>query len=230
MHEIRSFQDTQEFLRCFMDQLHEELKYPVPDEDSDVESEVPEGMDTSVTNERHEAPPSDSGSQSEVEYETCDSGLSSERSSVDPEASSDEGEQSNRHQAGDGPDQDSRETTCDTSNNSDQVLILPSQKEVKDSRNLMFKQHTDGPCQTILPGEEINQSDASQTNESMSDQESNSRSRSRKPRSKRVSETVSSPELLSPPRSPQKVNVAPPSAKAQVQHKLSKGMRQESHH
>ncbi|XP_064616087.1 LOW QUALITY PROTEIN: ubiquitin carboxyl-terminal hydrolase 20-like [Liolophura sinensis] len=218
-----SQQDTQEFLRCFMDQLHEELKYPVPDEDSDAESEVPESMDTTVTNDRHEPPPStDSGSQSEVEYETCDSGLSSERSSVDPEVSSDEGEQSNRHQAGDGPDQDSRETTCDTSNNSEQVMMLPTQKEVKDSRNLLFKQHTDGPCQTILPGEEINQSEASQTNESMSDQESNSRTRTRKPRSKRLSETVSSPELLSPPRSPQKVNIGPASAKAQVQHKPSK--------
>ena len=29
--------DTQEFLRCFMDQLHEELKEPVPDNSHSIE-------------------------------------------------------------------------------------------------------------------------------------------------------------------------------------------------
>ncbi|GFN91413.1 ubiquitin carboxyl-terminal hydrolase 20 [Plakobranchus ocellatus] len=102
-------QDAQEFLRCLMDQLHEELKSPYSDDsDSDEELEEDEGggggggrirgtsngsnnalkaggerdqlqKAASDVSERRQS--LDSSSQSELEYETCDSGLSSERSS-----------------------------------------------------------------------------------------------------------------------------------------------------
>ncbi|XP_053669457.1 ubiquitin carboxyl-terminal hydrolase 20 [Anopheles marshallii] len=73
--------DTQEFLRCFMDQLHEELKEvtapPPPDVLSrETVDEIDEHSDG------HPSPcSSPSPSQSEGEYETCDSGVS-ERSSL----------------------------------------------------------------------------------------------------------------------------------------------------
>ncbi|GFR01005.1 ubiquitin carboxyl-terminal hydrolase 20 [Trichonephila clavata] len=74
-------QDAQEFLRCFMDQLHEELKEPVvemcaistdsPDIHEDIENAH---ADSGV-------PASEESSQSDGDYETCDSGLSSEKAS-----------------------------------------------------------------------------------------------------------------------------------------------------
>ncbi|GFX97479.1 ubiquitin carboxyl-terminal hydrolase 20 [Trichonephila clavipes] len=74
-------QDAQEFLRCFMDQLHEELKEPIaemcaistdsPDIHEDVENAH---ADSGV-------PASGESSQSDGDYETCDSGLSSEKAS-----------------------------------------------------------------------------------------------------------------------------------------------------
>uniref|UniRef100_A0A182VXT0 ubiquitinyl hydrolase 1 n=1 Tax=Anopheles minimus TaxID=112268 RepID=A0A182VXT0_9DIPT len=73
--------DTQEFLRCFMDQLHEELKEITAPPPPDVLSrgtvdEIDEHSDG------HPSPcSSPSPSQSEGEYETCDSGVS-ERSSL----------------------------------------------------------------------------------------------------------------------------------------------------
>ncbi|KAJ8300272.1 hypothetical protein KUTeg_021791 [Tegillarca granosa] len=88
-----SQQDSQEFLRCFMDEIHEELKQPLMEDDS--------GNDSSTDNE--ENPPqqsskdssfikhhgrqlsidSNSSSQSEDFYETCDSGLSSDKASTE---------------------------------------------------------------------------------------------------------------------------------------------------
>nr|KAG5706644.1 hypothetical protein BaRGS_005714 [Batillaria attramentaria] len=102
-----------------MDQLHEDLKYPVAASD-DEEEEEPDGVESGI------ATPTDSdvhslatasigggdarkmvgrqnsidssSSQSECEYETCDSGLSSERGSqVDHNASSDENSDPNEH-------------------------------------------------------------------------------------------------------------------------------------
>ncbi|GIY36399.1 ubiquitin carboxyl-terminal hydrolase 20, partial [Caerostris extrusa] len=72
-------QDAQEFLRCFMDQLHEELKEPLV--------EFPTiSVDSSESHEELESTPADSGipasedsSPSEGDYETCDSGLSSDK-------------------------------------------------------------------------------------------------------------------------------------------------------
>lgn len=66
--------DTQEFLRCFMDQLHEELKEitPPPPEFSTVED-----------NTQDDSPCPSPSSQSEAEYETCDSGVSEQSSLSD---------------------------------------------------------------------------------------------------------------------------------------------------
>ena len=93
-------QDSQEFLRCFMDQIHEELKkqevIPVSQSDEDTDS----GRDSiitsqsleSVTFRAHDIPFADesptpseppANRQSDTDYETCDSGMSSERSSVE---------------------------------------------------------------------------------------------------------------------------------------------------
>ncbi|XP_076455009.1 ubiquitin carboxyl-terminal hydrolase 20-like [Babylonia areolata] len=128
-------QDAQEFLRCFMDQLHEELKYPVvtSDDEDDNNEDEEEEEDDDEDNEGQEndpesgiASPTDPGAQSlagslggggggggggdsrrmmgghdrqnsvdssgsECEYETCDSGLSSEMGSqADPALSSDD--------------------------------------------------------------------------------------------------------------------------------------------
>lgn len=66
--------DTQEFLRCFMDQLHEELK-----------EVTPPPPENSTNDEEMNSPcPSPSISQSEAEeYETCDSGVSEQSSLSD---------------------------------------------------------------------------------------------------------------------------------------------------
>ncbi|XP_055639705.1 ubiquitin carboxyl-terminal hydrolase 20 [Toxorhynchites rutilus septentrionalis] len=74
--------DTQEFLRCFMDQLHEELKEVIqpPPELLSLQ-----GRDNMNTNDQSPCP-SPSPSQSEAEYETCDSGVS-EQSSLSDEIS-----------------------------------------------------------------------------------------------------------------------------------------------
>ncbi|KAL3870503.1 hypothetical protein ACJMK2_038558, partial [Sinanodonta woodiana] len=82
-------QDTQEFLRCFMDQLHEELKQPCMDHDADLDSKdnhmtVPALSAVSPVISEHQ-PSVDSmstaSSQSDGEYDTCDSGRSSDKNS-----------------------------------------------------------------------------------------------------------------------------------------------------
>ncbi|XP_063218320.1 ubiquitin carboxyl-terminal hydrolase 20 isoform X2 [Bacillus rossius redtenbacheri] len=78
--------DTQEFLRCFMDQLHEELKEPAADCPRDKGEALRSHDCKHVVEELSEEEDVGSGgvssqSQSEGEYETCDSGVS-ERSSL----------------------------------------------------------------------------------------------------------------------------------------------------
>ncbi|XP_064649642.1 ubiquitin carboxyl-terminal hydrolase 20-like [Lineus longissimus] len=83
---LNSQQDTQEFLRCFMDQIHEELKQikntmeATPEED---ESEVIPDQPTERHSSPHKAMETNLMGPSDTEYETCDSGLSSERNSIE---------------------------------------------------------------------------------------------------------------------------------------------------
>ena len=87
-------QDTQEFLRCFMDQLHEELKQTLVEETDDKEEE-PQEQDTPssghiVADRQLSMETSSTSSQSDADYETCDSALGSERGSAEQNFSSDE--------------------------------------------------------------------------------------------------------------------------------------------
>lgn len=79
--------DTQEFLRCFMDQLHEELKEHV-EEDKEILLRLKNFKEQSSDDDDEDETEIDGtgSSQSDAEYETCDSGVS-EQSSL-----SDEGE------------------------------------------------------------------------------------------------------------------------------------------
>lgn len=71
--------DTQEFLRCFMDQLHEELKEVTPPPPPTLETTNDDDMNVDSS-----PCPSPSLSQSEAEeYETCDSGVSEQSSLSD---------------------------------------------------------------------------------------------------------------------------------------------------
>lgn len=70
--------DTQEFLRCFMDQLHEELKEVTQQQPPDLLSLQDRNNDPDLS-----PCPSPSPSQSEAEYETCDSGVSEQSSLSD---------------------------------------------------------------------------------------------------------------------------------------------------
>uniref|UniRef100_H3A8S0 Ubiquitin carboxyl-terminal hydrolase n=1 Tax=Latimeria chalumnae TaxID=7897 RepID=H3A8S0_LATCH len=63
-------QDTQEFLRCLMDQIHEELKEPLVERDSECASDGEERRDGDR-------------SPSEDEFLSCDSGASSDRGEGD---------------------------------------------------------------------------------------------------------------------------------------------------
>lgn len=76
--------DTQEFLRCFMDQLHEELKEHIED-DKDMLLRL-KGLGEHSSDDDETEVDGNGSSQSDAEYETCDSGVS-EQSSL-----SDEGE------------------------------------------------------------------------------------------------------------------------------------------
>jgi ubiquitin carboxyl-terminal hydrolase 20/33 len=75
-------QDAQEFLRCFMDQLHEELMEPVNELDYDGTGDENEGGSNldSVSEAGSNAANSQDDEDEEQEYETADSGVSEEGS------------------------------------------------------------------------------------------------------------------------------------------------------
>ncbi|ELT95284.1 hypothetical protein CAPTEDRAFT_97991, partial [Capitella teleta] len=99
-------QDAQEFLRCFMDQVHEELKQPItaPSVDSgatcnaaaELASDEEDGSSNGLPAEGGGSPTKGSAgslSSDDTDYETCDSGLSSERGSVENDAGEEERKQ-----------------------------------------------------------------------------------------------------------------------------------------
>ncbi|KAK0088665.1 hypothetical protein PV325_011084 [Microctonus aethiopoides] len=73
--------DTQEFLRCFMDQLHEELKERIEDDKETIHSIKGHGEHSSDDEETEMD--GNASSQSDAEYETCDSGVSEQSSLSD---------------------------------------------------------------------------------------------------------------------------------------------------
>ncbi|KAH8301791.1 hypothetical protein KR059_011798 [Drosophila kikkawai] len=80
--------DTQEFLRCFMDQLHEELTeqvsmLPQPQNQSQLQSQQQQPpSETDDDNEDEAVPPSLTPATSESEYDTCESSMSERSAEV----------------------------------------------------------------------------------------------------------------------------------------------------
>lgn len=73
-----ALQDTQEFLRCLMDQLHEELKEPFADcsSSTDTDPDPEHGLDNRNHSDGDRSP-------SEDDFLSCDSGSGSERGDVE---------------------------------------------------------------------------------------------------------------------------------------------------
>lgn len=98
------FQDSQEFLRCLMDQLHEELKEPTSEP-------TPEPYDQSSCINMDDGPEEDNRSQSDNDFQSCESCGSSERADNDA-------------QAGGAP----------TDNTNEAEMLIPEQDEIQASR------------------------------------------------------------------------------------------------
>ncbi|XP_059607737.1 ubiquitin carboxyl-terminal hydrolase 20 [Phlebotomus argentipes] len=100
---FRGFQqhDTQEFLRCFMDQLHEELKEDTPPPPDAPYAAVCNGGDAEEEDEEDNESTcsTPSPSQSEAEYETCDSGVSEQSTASDEGESEQQSQQRRRRYA-----------------------------------------------------------------------------------------------------------------------------------
>ncbi|ESO98932.1 hypothetical protein LOTGIDRAFT_213731 [Lottia gigantea] len=137
-------QDTQEFLRCFMDQLHEELKQPIIEEDDDEDDDQTEeetSTEYPVTQIVHDRKSSidSASSQSDGEYETCDSGLSSERNSGDHNFSEDEGSDGNDQSGGRSNNQGRDRNRHNARSMYDINDTIPNVKDNKETTNLLAK-------------------------------------------------------------------------------------------
>ncbi|XP_059175992.1 ubiquitin carboxyl-terminal hydrolase 20-like [Physella acuta] len=154
-------QDAQEFLRCLMDQLHEELKVPYSDDsESEDEDAGGGGRDDdgsnnatsagSASNEQkvlsgegiNRRPSFDSiSSQSELDYETCDSGLSSERSSNGGRDAGSSDENNSDTNDGSRPKkvERARKSSAATSQVQDGTDCVANTKEMKETANLLEK-------------------------------------------------------------------------------------------
>ena len=131
-----------------MDQLHEELKQPVveiKDENGD------EKIDTSILTHPetcgHDRQPSidssSSSSQSDFDYETCDSGLSSEKSSAH-NLSGDEDKDINEQDKLKPPSVDENRSNIARSGCYDNVTSsIPNTKDLKETANLLCKHSVD---------------------------------------------------------------------------------------
>ncbi|XP_046362270.1 ubiquitin carboxyl-terminal hydrolase 20-like isoform X2 [Haliotis rufescens] len=163
-------QDTQEFLRCYMDQLHEELKQPII-EDSDSDDQSKEVIVSQVDLNSHDRQNSidSSSSQSEYEYETCDSGLSSEKSSVEHSFSSDENSDVNE-QTKLNPRTRERRSTVRSGCYDNVDDHVANTKEMKETANLLSKQSLDHVSVKHGPsGDHLRKSDSTEFVDAVSD-------------------------------------------------------------
>ncbi|KAH9512430.1 Ubiquitin carboxyl-terminal hydrolase 20 [Bulinus truncatus] len=161
-------QDAQEFLRCLMDQLHEELKVPYSDDsDSDEDDNTgARGDDDDGSNNASTSNPapdhkagtcvsrrpsfdSMSSQSEELDYETCDSGLSSEQSSSGGQdnGSSDENEELNESTQLRKPEASRK--SLDTS--SPLTDLVANTKEKKETANLLEKKNEADSVNRRLP-------------------------------------------------------------------------------
>lgn len=69
-------QDAQEFLRCFLDALHEDVKQPVYEWECQEDDELKRGR---VSTEKDSSTSAAGSSPDEENFRTCDSGWSSDR-------------------------------------------------------------------------------------------------------------------------------------------------------
>ncbi|GAB1608984.1 ubiquitin carboxyl-terminal hydrolase 20-like isoform X1, partial [Argonauta hians] len=156
-------QDTQEFLRCFMDQLHEELKQPT----FDTEHASPASNTTTTTTSSSSAAAaaggnssiggSSSSSSSHSDYETCDSSAPCSERGGTPDAppegvagetdDDDDDDEDGGGVDGGGVDDDGDVGTGeeeDGGGKEEEETTTMSSKEMKDTVNLMCKRTAGG--------------------------------------------------------------------------------------
>ncbi|CAL1540457.1 unnamed protein product, partial [Lymnaea stagnalis] len=150
-------QDAQEFLRCLMDQLHEELKVPFSDESESEDEDDGGGGDdddgsnnaSSNTITKHKNATADNVNRrssrdsmsSQSDYETCDSGLSSERSSNGgrDNGSSDENNSDTNEASKLTKTERSRKSSLPSPVPSENTDSVANTKEMKETANLLEK-------------------------------------------------------------------------------------------
>lgn len=136
------YKDAQEFLRCFMDEIHEELKQPFPITESDTEEQSDKEMSSDQEERFPPRPPfpkhdrqlsidSTTSSQSDECYETCDSGNTTASNETASNGSNDSGDlNSSGTRVRTSPRVGTRSQELTTENNTQKT-----EKEKKDSTN-----------------------------------------------------------------------------------------------